>query len=275
MQEQEASKTALGVAYMRAAHQILDTPPLLFEDPLALALLGPGAEALIRAHIDRHQGPYGRGLRSHVCLRARFTEDRLTREKPNLYVLVGAGFDSFAWRQPDWAKGMRILEIDHPATQAKKREMLAAAGLAMPDNLSFVAADFTRETLADILGRQAIGASERVFFSWLGVTMYLNEADIDASLDAMAKVSDHASVSLTFKQPDQGQGDKAMRELVAALGEAFVSVFTPEEMAEKLTAHGFARQDFLTPEQAAAEYFTPPISLPAPRRGGVVYAATR
>jgi O-methyltransferase involved in polyketide biosynthesis len=90
----------------------------------------------------------------------------------------------------------------------------------------------------------------------------------------MAQVSDHASVSLTFKQPDQGEGDKAMRELVASLGEAFVSAFTPEEMAAKLTQHGFAAHEFLTPERAKAEYFTPPRSdLAVPRRSGIVYAA--
>jgi methyltransferase (TIGR00027 family) len=275
MLEQEASKTALGVALMRAAHQFLDTPPLLFDDPLALPLLGPDAEKMIRAHIDRYQTLYGRGLRSHVCLRSRFTEDRLRQAGADRYVLVGAGLDTFALRQPEWAKGIRILEIDHPATQAKKREAIAKAGWKEPGNLTFAAADFTRESLADVLGRQQIAPHEKVFFSWLGVTMYLTEAEIDASLDAMAQVSDHASVSLTFKQPDRGQGDKAMREFVAALGEAFVSVFTPDEMAAKLAAHGFVNQEFLTPERATTAYFTPPRGdLSAPRRSGIVYAAT-
>ena len=82
MLEDQASKTALGVAYMRAAHQLLDPAPLLFEDPVALPLLGPDAEAAIRGVIDYHQSPYGRGLRSHVCLRSRFAEDRLQAGAP-------------------------------------------------------------------------------------------------------------------------------------------------------------------------------------------------
>lgn len=276
MLEQEASKTALGVAYIRAAHQILDTPPLLFEDPVALKLLGPGAEATIRAAAARYQSPYGRGLRSHVCLRSRFTEDRLKATGANRYVVVGAGFDTFALRQPEWAKGLRILEVDHPATQAAKQEMMARAGFERPENLALAPCDFTRETLADILGREKIAADEKVFFSWLGVTMYLTEAAIDASLQAMAAVAAVAAVSLTFKQRDAHPGDQALSDIVTGLGEAFVSFFTPDEMAAKLTAHGFTQQDFLTPARATAEYFTPPRpGLPAPRRSGIVSAATR
>ena len=276
MLDREASKTALGVAFIRAAHQILDTPPLLFEDPVALPLLGKDAEAVIRSGLARHLSPYGRGLRSHVCLRSRFAEDQLAQVAADRYVVVGAGFDTFALRQPEWAKSVRILEIDHPATQALKRERIAKAGLAVPENLAFAAADFTRETLADILGREGIGAGERVFFSWLGVTMYLPEAAIDASLAAMAGVSEHASVCLTFKQADDGPGDAAMSVFVAALGEAFVSTFTPAAMAAKLTAYGFSTLSFLDPARARAEYFTPPRgTLPAPRRSGIVWACKR
>jgi len=277
MLEQQASKTALGVAYIRAAHQILDTAPLLFEDPVALPLLGPNALEAIRATRERHQSPYGRGLRSHVCLRSRFTEDMLQRSGANRYVLVGAGFDTFALRQPDGAKGLRILEVDHPATQAAKRERIAAAGFALPEKVRFAATDFARENLADILGREKIAAEETVFFSWLGVTMYLSDAAIDTSLAAMARAAEHTAVCLTFKQPDDGlvAGDKAMADSVAALGEAFVSFFTPDQMAAKLQQHGFTHPEFLTPERALAEYYTPPRGgLPPPRKTGIVYAAT-
>lgn len=277
MREQEASRTALAVAFVRAAHQILDTPPLLFEDPAALPLLGPGAKTLINDHRDKHQSPYGRGLRSHVCLRSRFTEDRLAASGASRYVLVGAGFDTFALRQPDWAKAMTILEIDHPATQAAKRKAIARAGWSLPGNLRFAATDFTHQTLADVLEQEAIGSHRPVFFSWLGVTMYLPEAAIDAALAAMAAVSSKVHLCLTFKQPDDGRqgGEKAMADIVAAMGEAFVSLFTPKQMAAKLAAHGFAEQDFLDPERALAEYFTPPRpGLPPPRLTGIVHAQT-
>jgi methyltransferase (TIGR00027 family) len=277
MHDQTASRTALGTAFARAAHQLIDPTPLLFADPTALPLLGPNAAESIQAMIDRHQSPYGRGLRSHVCLRARFAEDRLAeavRQGAKWYVLVGAGFDTFALRQPDWARGLRIVEVDHPATQAAKRDMIEAAGFDIPDNLSFAAADFTRESLGDVLARH--GIEDAAYFSWLGVTMYLDEAAIDASLAAMASAGVRSSLTLTFKQPDNGSipGDAKIAEFVASLGEAFVSFFTPEQMAAKLAQHGFVTQQFLTPEKARADYFTPPRGgIPTPRDTSIVYAA--
>ncbi|MDR3526537.1 MAG: class I SAM-dependent methyltransferase [Rhizomicrobium sp.] len=174
MQDRQASRTALGVAYIRAAHQLLDRQPLLFPDPIALKLLGPDASDAIHGMIERHQNPYGKGLRSHVCLRSRYAEDKLAdevRAGARWYVMVGAGFDTFAYRQPAWAAPLNIVEIDHPATQQAKRQMLAAAKMALPDNLAFASVDFTTEDLAHVLGRLGIPATDRVVFSWLGVTM--------------------------------------------------------------------------------------------------------
>lgn len=277
MIENSASRTALATAYLRAAHQILDGAPLLFPDPVALPLLGPQAETQIRSTIERYQGPFGRGLRSHVCLRARFAEDRLAASRgTGWYVLVGAGFDTFALRQPDWARDLRIIEIDHPATQDAKRTMMASAGLSSPDNLTFVPADFTRQTLADILGRLEIPQDDGVYFSWLGVSMYLDAAAVDATLSAMAGVSRRVGLTLSFKQPLQEhiERDVQMAKVVAGLGEPFLSLFTPEEMAARLTAHGFARQEFLTRERARTDYFTPPHpGIPAPHNTTIAWAS--
>lgn len=279
MHDHQASRTALGVAYIRAAHQILDNHPLLFPDPVAVRLLGPDTADAIHGMVERHQRPYGRGFRSHVCLRSRFAEDMLAEEVKagaRWYVLVGAGFDTFAFRQPGWAKSLRIVEIDHPATQQAKRQMLAAAEIPTPENLSFAAVDFTRESLADVLGRLAIPPGEAVCFSWLGVTMYLPEETIGQSLDAMAAVSRRASVTLTFRQPPDSSfpDEKSLSDLVASMGEPFISAFSTEAMAAKLIERGFAKLDFLTPEKAAERYFTPPRDgLPTPRRTTVVHAS--
>ncbi|GAA0549029.1 methyltransferase (TIGR00027 family) [Rhizomicrobium palustre] len=278
MQDHQASRTALGVAYIRAAHQILDSHPLLFADPVAVRFLGPDTADAIHGMIARHQHPRGRGLRSHVCLRARFAEDMLAEEAANgatTYVLVGAGFDTFAFRQPHFAKGMRIVEIDHPATQAAKRQMIAAAELTVPENLRFAAADFTREGLGDVLGRLGIDPNEGVYFSWLGVSMYLTEADIDKSLEAMAKVSTRASITLTFRQPPDPSmpAEKEIADVVAAMGEPFISAFSEEAMAEKLKQKGFAQQNFLDPENAATRYYAEQRDLPPPRRTTIVHAA--
>ena len=124
MSQKTASRTALATAYMRAAHQLLDPPPRILEDPAAIAVLGPGAEQVIRESAARSQAPESRALRAHMVLRSRFAEDRLAAavgRGVTQYVILGAGFDTFAVRQPAWAQQLRILEVDHAGTQELKR----------------------------------------------------------------------------------------------------------------------------------------------------------
>jgi methyltransferase (TIGR00027 family) len=130
------------------------TGPLLLRDPVALPLLGAQAAATVRCALGRHQSREGKALRAHVVLRSRFTEDRVEAAAAKgirRYILIGAGFDSFALRRPPWAQALEIVEIDHPATQSAKRERIARAGLAEPDNLIFAPADFEHEGLGDVL----------------------------------------------------------------------------------------------------------------------------
>src|SRR4051812_30164931 len=108
---------------MRAAHLVLDGAPPVLNDTVAARLFGSGLEARIRADADEFQTPDSRGLRSYVVLRSRFAEDTLmeaVEEGVEQYVLLGAGVDTFAYRQPPWARRLTIVEVDHPATQAGK-----------------------------------------------------------------------------------------------------------------------------------------------------------
>ena len=278
MQDQTASKTALATAYVRAAHQLLDDRPLLLNDPMALPLLGPGAAEIIRGRIARHQSPAGKSLRAHVVLRTRFTEDRLEAAVSKglaRYVIIGAGYDSFALRRPPWARKLKIVEVDHPATQSAKREKIAESGLPEPENLIFAPADFEREELAEVLARCGISPDEPVFFSWLGVTMYLEEAAIDTTLRTIGTFAPGSEVSLTFKQPpDEASSPLAAR--VSDLGEPFVSFFAPEEIEGKLRSTGFSSIDFLTQEKTESLYFVPSrTDLPIPKQTSILCAAVR
>jgi methyltransferase (TIGR00027 family) len=278
MQDEDASKTALATAYMRAAHQLLDDRPLLLSDPVALALLGAQADETIRRAVARHQSPGGKALRAHVVLRSRFTEDRLetaAAKGVSRYILIGAGFDTFALRQPSWARGLKIIEVDHPATQSAKRGRIAKAGLSEPENLIFAPADFERESLGEVLARCGVSPRGPGFFSWLGVTMYLEETAIDATLRAIAEFAPGTEVTLTFRQPlDDASSMLAAR--VSDLGEPFVSFFTPGEIEAKLRRNGFSGIDFLTPEKAAALYFAPPRNdLPVPGKTSILCASVR
>ena len=273
MQQKTASRTALATAYMRAAHQLLDPPPRVLEDPTAVAVLGPGAEQSIKESAARSQTPEGRALRAHMVLRSRFAEDRLAAavgRGVTQYVILGAGFDTFAVRQPVWAGNLRILEVDHAGTQQLKRSHLAAAGLAVPPNAGFATIDFERESLRDGLLRQGIEPAQRTFFSWLGVTMYLREDAIDAVLRSVAEFPAGSEIVLTFASASNTP--QGVAERAAEAGEPWLSFFEPQEMHDKLRGAGFTSVELLTPLVAKGRYFYAPSSLPTPVRTTIVAA---
>src|ERR1700722_15161355 len=149
MQPGRPSQTALGAARLRAAHQVLDGASILL-DPLAARILGPDAETSL-SHAEAH--PSGPRIRWFIAARSRIAEDALTvaaGDGARQLVVLGAGLDTLAYRTP-LADRLSIFEVDHPATQAWKRELLGKASIGAPKTLSFVPVDFERETLADAL----------------------------------------------------------------------------------------------------------------------------
>lgn len=283
MRDEEVSRTALATAYLRAAHQLLDGEPRILEDDVALKVLGAHAEQHIMGSAERYRSPVNVALRSHVVLRSRFTEDRLAAAVERgirQYIIVGAGFDTFALRQPAWAADLQIIEVDHPATQAVKRARIADAGFDVPDNLTFADINFEQESLADGLARHSIARDVPTFFAWLGVTMYLTEAAIDTTLKDMALFPKGSELVVTFMQPPEtGTEAGAVSQLsqrVANGGEPFVSYFTPEAFKDKLTTLGFKEMEFLTPEAASKKYYQGGLAtLLPPRRTGIVAAIVK
>ena len=282
MSQREASRTALATAYLRAAHQILDAKPFILDDPVAVQLLGEGAEQRIREAAVRYQTPAALALRSLVVLRSRFAEDRLSaavQRGVSQYVIVGAGFDTFALRQPQWANSLKVIEVDHLSSQAAKRSRIAEAGMQIPANVIFADIDFEQESLRDGLLRNGATVTKPTFFSWLGVTMYLTDAAIDATLRSMATFPEGSEVVLTFLQPPMRsphaslEGPSRLAQRVAELGEPFVSYFDQATLKAKLLAAGFSRVEFLTPAIANSRYFEQGQSdLPLPERTDIASA---
>ncbi len=272
MSARAASRTALATAYLRAAHQLLEAPPRILEDPVAVRLLGAGAEKRIRDDTDAFQSPARRALRAHVVLRSRFAEDRLAgavARGVEQYILLGAGFDTFALRQPEWARVLRIVEVDHAGTQSEKRNRIAAAGLVVPANVSFASVDFARESLLEGLARHGVRLDEPTFFSWLGVTMYLAESAVDTTLAAVAAFPAGSEIVLTFASPEPSP----LAAHAALVGEPWLSHFEPAAIEAKLREAGFAEVVFLTPEEAEARYFrSRPQDLPTPKQTRIVAA---
>lgn len=185
MEENCPSRTALYVAMRRAAHQILDNPKI-FDDSLALRMLGmENASAQDPNPMWLEETPLSRVLRASLAARSRYAEDQLhaaIKQGVGQYVVLGAGLDTYAYRNPYPQDVLHVFEVDHPATQIWKRTRLEEAGIPIPKTLTFSPVDFEIQTLEDGLRREGFDTGKCTFFSWLGVTMYLTSDAISATL---------------------------------------------------------------------------------------------
>jgi methyltransferase (TIGR00027 family) len=278
VQPGEPSWTARAAAFHRAAHQVLEDGRI-FSDPLAFRILGGVAEAVAREAENR---PSSRGMRMFIASRTRFAEDALAavvERGANQLVVLGAGLDTYAYRGR-LRDRLQIFEVDHPATQAWKRQRLSEADIPWPAGLTFAPVDFERQTLAEGLAAAGFDPAQQTFFTWLGCVPYLTEAAIWATLTFIGSLPNGAQVVFDYSDPPETLSPE-MRELhdrraahVAALGEAFRSYFEPDGLHAKLAAIGFPEVEDLGPPQIAARYF-PGRAASAPARGGhILRAAT-
>lgn len=129
----------------RAAHQLIDHPTI-FVDPLALKIIGKEQAVRLQANLRQFEsGPLSSYVRGFVATRSRYAEDQLdlaVGQGVRQYVILGAGFDTFAYRNPYPGGMLRVFEVDHPATQTWKRACLKEAGITLPDDLTFPPVDF-------------------------------------------------------------------------------------------------------------------------------------
>jgi methyltransferase (TIGR00027 family) len=269
MEAGRPSSTAFSAARYRAAHQLLDGGRV-FTDPYAVAILGR-PESEVRADAEQ---PGRRLMRLFIAARTRFAEDTLARAYGRgirQLVVLGAGLDTFAYRNP--YPDLRVFEVDHPDTQAWKKLRLAAAGVPVPPTVTYLPIDFERQTLADRLDL----APAPTFFSWLGVVPYLTRDAFDATIGHLAGVGG-AEVVFDYAEPPASlpperrasHAERAAR--VARLGEPWRTYFRPAELREIL--RDFADVEDLGPAQLAGRYFGRP-DLPPDTPGGHVLHARR
>ncbi len=246
MTDSQPSNTALTAAAARAAHLVVDGQPPIFADIHAAALLGAQAEQLIGYHRGNADHPVLSAARAQVVCRSRFAEDVLARAAAagvRQYVLLGAGLDSFCWRSP-LAGALRVFEVDHPDTQHWKRTALEAAGLDVPSWLSFVPADLSQDVLMVALTSAGFDRAVPAVISWLGVTMYLAQPDIDRVLAAVAGCAPGTQLIADHMLPAdlRDAAGSLYVDLVAPFaaerGEPWRTFLRPAEMAGLLTAHG-------------------------------------
>ena len=204
---------------------------------------------LLRRLVNVHIAP------SPLC-RAAYTEKALKTAVltgTKQYVILGAGMDTFAFRETEFLSRYRVFEVDHPLTQADKLERITRAGWTVPGNLTFVPLDFTKDSLTERLIAAGFDPSAKSFFAWLGVIYYLSTEAIDTMLSALSELCADGS-TLVFDYPDENFFDAPERRvqntimMAKAGGEPMQSEFSYSELEKLLEKHGFLIYELLTPD---------------------------
>lgn len=275
MDQSKPSRTSDIPAIMRALHQTRDGEPKILADPVASKLidlnaLDPDWIGTILNH------PFAPQWRAGFAIRSRYTEDCLAEAVAGgvrQYLILGAGLDTFCYRQPAWARAIHIFEIDHPATQTSKRELLAKIDVAPPPNLTFTAIDFETTPLREALRATIFEFDKKTFCSWLGVAQYLTGEAIRATLNFVLSAPAGSEIVLSFVLPQSAlSGLEADAMMTAAArsaeaGEPWISRFHPGEIELLLRRMGFSKVVHLSPEEAHERYLRDRTDGLAGRRG--------
>ncbi len=264
MRDAQPSRTAVRPAILRAAHQALDDDPKILVDHIAVRLAERLLSNDLEATPDDLQTPFMKRLRAAFTVRSRYAEDVLeevSRLGVRQYVVLGAGLDTFAYRQPPWARGLRVFEVDHPATQEWKRAILHRAGIALPASLRFCPINFETTSLREALDAVSFDFRTPAFSSWLGVTQYLPEEAIESTLEFVLSLPSGSGIVFSFVAPDasldinQRQEIASIAERTASHGEPFITRLEPALLQQRLGEMGFSSVYHLTPESADELYF--------------------
>jgi methyltransferase (TIGR00027 family) len=243
MQSATPSRTALRVALRRAAHQLYDAKPLVFDDPLAVPILGQEYLPELHKTITKLEKRFSVGLRAFLVARSRYAEDTLASAVAHgvrQYVLLGAGLDTFAYRNP--FPNLRVFEIDHPATQQWKRELLDGSRILIPSNLTYVPVDFEHQALPAQLLAAGFDSTLPAFFAWLGVVPYLTLEAFRSTIGYIATQPPGSGLVFDYGQPRSALprleqlAHDSLAARVQQAGEPFKLFFTPREAAVELTA---------------------------------------
>jgi methyltransferase (TIGR00027 family) len=264
MHESRPSRTALRVALRRAAHQVYDTPPLVFPDPIAVPILGKQySEELHKTRTKLHK-PFSVALRAFLVARSRYAEDQLAQAVSygvTQYVLLGAGLDTFSYRNP--YPNLHVFEVDHPATQQWKRDLLQTNAIPIPDTLTYVPVDFEHQTLPEQLAAAGFDRTKPAFFAWLGVVPYLTLPAFRSTLAFIASLPLNSGLVFDYAQPREALpllerlALDSLSSRVQQAGEPFRLFFTPRQIATELEAFSNI-EDLGAPELNDRYFFQSP-----------------
>jgi len=259
--QSEPSRTAMLAAAARASHILSHGPRAVINDWLAWPLLGSDAETYLERGLPV-MGEYAVEYATWHAARTRLPEDWVAASAAEQYVLLGAGLDSFAWRQTG---AIAVYEFDHPATQCWKRtrlEKLVRLGLPWPPTLTMVEADFERQSLQTVLETSPLDLQRPLFVSWIGVLPYLTPDAITAALSALPPCSAAISYGLPEARCDARTRTFAvpMMRALAELGERILTLTTPEDTAALIETGGFRVVEDIGADDITARFGLPCVS---------------
>jgi methyltransferase (TIGR00027 family) len=256
----------------RAVHQELEDGRI-FRDPLAWRILGLDREGVLTSARATERT----WMRLFIAVRHRFAEDGLAaavERGTRQVVVLGAGLDTFAYRNP--YDGVRVFEVDFPATGRWKAEQLREAGIAVPEGTVFIGCDFERDDFLDRIAAAGFDPARPAYFLWLGVVPYLSREAVVSTLGRIGTIAG-AEVAFDYPAPMTGLSRrgrrlrKAFEHRVAGLGEPVTQPFEPDDMAALLRSAGFTEIDDLDRAEISRRYLGRPAG--APGGGGHVVRA--
>jgi methyltransferase (TIGR00027 family) len=262
-----ASRTARMTAAMRHRHYLGGAKPLVFSDPFAqlfldwrsglFAMPTPLSDAVLGGTLGAV-----RALEGEVLARSRYVEEVFEERYAAgvaQVIVLGAGFDTMAIKHR--GRGCTFFEVDHPATQAEKRRILAKHD-DLGRDIRFVPVDFARDEMVAELDKAGFDASAPSFVSWLGVAMYLEEAVVIATLTALATRLARGSELIFDAYPrmaDIALTERplfmAARAFTAREGEPMTDWFAPAMIGDYLSGTGFALVEMLRGKDASDRWF--------------------
>jgi methyltransferase (TIGR00027 family) len=264
MTEHTVSRSATILVRLRAAHQVLDADPKILVDPISVGFVPESSAEELRADATNLQHPMMRALRAMAVVRLRYVEDVLLEVAAlgvRQYVNLGAGLDTFAYRQPAWASALTIFDVDRPDTQRWKQENLARLGIASPANLCWCPLSFEEQGLPEGLAAAGFDFMAPTCFAWLGVTPYLSNAAIEATLRFVLSLPVGSTIVFGFMLPQSRLTDeeRAMMQVIiaglASSGELALTEFEPSVLCDRLHTMGFSRVEHFSMEEANGRYF--------------------
>jgi methyltransferase (TIGR00027 family) len=291
VKDNQASFTAMTVAYMRAHHSKHATDKI-FDDYLAYELIPTEKRALIEQYLIEQNMILDQkfenteyaalqyeqtitpellrqatsGLEGFFNSRARYAEDalkELIKKGVKQYVILGAGMDTFAFRQPEMMEHLEVFEVDHPATQEFKLHRLAELGWKHPAKLHFIPIDFTKESLITALtSSSSYDQKVKTFFNWLGVTYFLTQDEVFTTFRSIREIAPaDSTVVFDYLDTDAFIPEKSSLEMQKTLeylrkiGEPMITGFNPSTLGAELTCLGFSLKENLSPVDIEEHYF--------------------